>query len=519
MILEKIFIFILFLGPLVFFHELGHFFFARLFGVRVETFSLGFGPKLFQFKYGDTQYAVSLIPLGGYVKMFGDDPINKDEVPESERAHAFTHKSKFARFWIVFGGPLANFILAYFIYFSLLISGEKVPEPKIGYIPENSKSYELGLRTADVIVKINDKDFLSFDDFNLIDSHIETIRVSRANEIVDLKVNLPAETFVKEMMTFPLQFRAPIFVDAESNAYVMTNEPQKINWENSIEEYAKFQNQEFYLYHLNIDDKNSDNPYQVSYESETSIKVKNNLLQTFHKEGYYPIDLMVGSIVDKSPAESAKLQKDDVIVALNGKTLTGFNQLKEIIQNLKVEESVKISYRRKGQKLDSVLKPEVRNIDGQEMKAIGVYSAVRPSQIKMINSKPKSFIDSLILSYIRTAEGIEKTLLGFKRLITAEASLQNIGGPVAIAKVAADSLNVSISYFFRLMAIISINLGIINLFPIPVLDGGHIVFLVLEMINRGPLSKRKMEIAQQFGVSLLFILIAVALYNDFSRIF
>ena len=139
--IEKVLIFILFLGPLVFFHELGHFLFARLFGVRVETFSIGFGPKLFRFKRGDTEYCASLIPLGGYVKMFGDDPLNKDAIPEHERAYSFTHKSKWARFWIVFGGPLANFILAFFIFFNLLLVGEKVPEVRVGVLSEVDKSY------------------------------------------------------------------------------------------------------------------------------------------------------------------------------------------------------------------------------------------------------------------------------------------------------------------------------------------------------------------------------------------
>ena len=111
-----------------------------------------------------------------------------------------------------------------------------------------------------------------------------------------------------------------------------------------------------------------------------------------------------------------------------------------------------------------------------------------------------------------------KTFVGYKKLFTLEVPLKNIGGPVAIGQVAADSFNISLSMFFRLMAIISLNLGIINLFPIPVLDGGHIVFIFLELINGGPLSRKKIQIAQQFGLSLLFLLIFVALFNDFSRI-
>ena len=131
---EKILIFIIFLGPLIFFHELGHFFFARLFGVRVEVFSIGFGPKLLKFVKNGTEYAISLIPLGGYVKMFGDDPFSEQQLSDEEKKVAFNYKSKWARFWIVFGGPLANLILAYFLYLGLMTIGEKVPETKIGSI-------------------------------------------------------------------------------------------------------------------------------------------------------------------------------------------------------------------------------------------------------------------------------------------------------------------------------------------------------------------------------------------------
>ena len=117
MILEKIGIFLLFLGPLVFFHELGHYFFARLFGVRVETFSLGFGPKIFKYTKNKTEYVISLIPLGGYLKMFGDDPFNRESIPLDERACSFVFKNKWERFWIVMGGPFSQFCfgLRYFL--------------------------------------------------------------------------------------------------------------------------------------------------------------------------------------------------------------------------------------------------------------------------------------------------------------------------------------------------------------------------------------------------------------------
>jgi regulator of sigma E protease len=201
MFIEKFGIFILFLGPLVFFHELGHFLFARLFGVRVETFSIGFGPKILKFKKGDTEYAISLIPLGGYVKMFGDDPLNKDSIPEEERPFSFTFKGKWARFWIVMGGPLANFIMAYVIFMTLLTMGERLPELKLGVIPQVSTFYDLGLRSGDVIKKVNSSEVYNPTDILLEgEDLIKTMVVGRVDKDITLTLNLTGEKFFEEIV-------------------------------------------------------------------------------------------------------------------------------------------------------------------------------------------------------------------------------------------------------------------------------------------------------------------------------
>jgi regulator of sigma E protease len=163
--------------------------------------------------------------------------------------------------------------------------------------------------------------------------------------------------------------------------------------------------------------------------------------------------------------------------------------------------------------------PEVKEVDKKKTKLIGIESGVEYVQPKLIIAKADNFGVALVTAFQRTWDGIVKTFSGYKKLITREVSLNNIGGPLAIGKVASDSLNISFSMFFRLMAIISINLGVINLFPIPVLDGGHIMFLIFETFNGGPLSRKKLEIAQRFGVSVLFLLIFVALFNDITRLF
>jgi regulator of sigma E protease len=533
MLLEKIAIFIIFLGPLVFFHELGHFLFARLFGVRVEVFSIGFGPKLFRKKWGDTEYAFSLIPLGGYVKMFGDDPLAQDELTEAEKKVAYTSKGKWARFCIVFGGPLANFILAFFLYYGLVVVGEKVPEARFGNIPVNTRFYDIGLRSGDILKKINAQEILSFDDLNMIDSEVKSLLVMRNNQEVKLDVDFIGTQFLMDFSSYRGELRAPFLLGADGVYYILSNSDQP-NFQVSLESFDNSSLQEVFLLPV----QNNENPFtkvqkmvteenpDYSFINIDHAKVKNlklnrltSPLQQIIAEKFYPLDLVVESIVMGSPADKAKLAQGDIVIAINGVSLANFEDLRTQIQKTEANVDALVTIMRKGQLQDLKLMPEYKEVNGQKVLTIGVYSGIIFQPIRMVESKASGLGDGLFTAYNRTLDGMHKTLLGFKKLITAEVSLNNIGGPLAIGKVASDSFNISLSMFFRLMAIISINLGIINLFPIPVLDGGHIVFIFLELINGGPLSRKKLQIAQQFGMSLLFLLIFVALFNDISRFF
>ena len=242
-------IFIIFLGPLIFFHELGHFLFARFFGVKVEAFSIGFGPKIFSFKRGDTTYSLSAIPLGGYVKMFGDDPLSEEELSEDEKKVAYTHKSKWARFWIVFGGPLANFIMAYFLYAALFISGEKVPEARIGNVPQNTIYYDRGLRSEDLITKVNDMEIVGFDDLSMIDNYVKSITVKRKNvEQVEISIENSKEEFAKNLFTSTRPLREPFVVSSEGKFYALSwdESSDSFSFTNSLESFLE-SNKTFYL--------------------------------------------------------------------------------------------------------------------------------------------------------------------------------------------------------------------------------------------------------------------------------
>ncbi len=522
MFLEKVFHFIIFLGPLVFFHELGHFLFARLAGVRVEVFSIGFGPKIFKKKWGETEYAVSIIPLGGYVKMFGDNPLDETELTEEEKKVAYTHKSKWARFWIVFGGPLANFILAYLIYFFLVVSGEKVPEARLGLVAENTRYHSLGLRSGDVLKKINDSKILSFDDLNTIDTEIETIVVQRQDKTVEVPFKMNGIDFLENFSALRTGLRAPVVLDSTGKEFFLSTS-ETVNLTLSLENLAKLNKSEVYLFPIlsklnelkKFEDIKLDKEKQISLNLDSEKKLLAQLITL----GYYPRDLIVENVVMGSPADKAKLTKGNVIVSVNGNKIVDFSGLRSEVQKTNENEKVSLGVLENGKIVIKDIVPELREANGQTIKAIGVHSGIVFLPLRMVEYRADGFFAAITSAYHRTTDGIYKTYSGFKKLILGEVSMKNLGGPLTIGKVASDSFNVGISMFLRLMAIISINLGLINLFPIPVLDGGHIVFIVLEFFNKGPLSKKKMQVAQQIGMSLLFLLIFVSLFNDFSRLF
>ena len=516
---EKVLIFLVFLGPLIFFHELGHFFFARFFGVRVEVFSIGFGPKIFKYVKGGTEYAISIIPLGGYVKMFGDDPFAETPLTDEEKKVAFNHKSKWARFWIVFGGPLANLILAYVLYVGLLIGGEKVPQTKFGLIPEDSAFHARGLRSGDTIKMINDEKVMSFDDLNIKSSMIETVTVERAGEtkIVDVKMGL--QEFIDEFSKLMPVVRRPIVVNSAGEKFYLGLNKGTKEESLSLEEMGLVFQGEVYLYKFSQDETTGEITFDESSETLFKVDSSKKLLEGLTEAGLFPVDLMVQSIVMSSPADKIGLKKGDILTSINKKSVKAFDELRAEVQKSDGKTAIEVTYMREGKILSGNLVPEVKEMKGQgTVKTIGVYSAVEYIPPKLVESKAESIGDALVTGLTRTWDGIEKTVGGYKKLITREVALSNVGGPFAIGKVASDSFNISLSMFFRLMAFISINLGVINLFPIPVLDGGHIMFLALEAINRGPLSRRKLEFAQRIGLSLLFFLIFIALFNDFTKL-
>jgi regulator of sigma E protease len=346
--------FIIVLGVLIFFHEFGHFLVARLFGVGVEKFSLGFGPRLIGKKVGITDYRISAIPLGGYVKMVGEEP--DAEIAPEDIALSFTHKHVAKRMLIVAAGPVFNILLAVLIFFSIfLISGTFVLKPS------------------------------------------------------------------------------------------------------------------------------------------------------------------VGSVKQGSPAFAAGLEKGDLIIAINESEINSWDEMAEII-NASKGQKLKLGVRRGESTRSFMLAPEqvtTKNIFGEDVQRyiIGITASGESY------SKEMNFFQAFSESMVQTYRVTELMVVIIAKLIKGDISTDTLGGPIMIAQMAGDSAKAGIGSLISFIALISVNLAIINLLPIPVLDGGHLLFFSIEALKGRPVSIKVREIAQQVGLFILILLMILVFYNDISRIF
>lgn len=503
---QGILIFMLFIGPLIFFHELGHFFFARLFKVQVEIFSIGFGPKIFKFIRGGTTYCFSLIPLGGYIKMFGDDIYNKKNILEKNKEKSFLHKGKWARFCIVLGGPLANFIMAFTIFFTLLILGEDVPKIKIGFLSNDSHLYRQGLRIGDEILKINNKPTVSL--LDLKEQHIDTLTVNRSGVKKILHLDMSSTKFFEISHLFKPQ-RGPYVVDHMSNVYKISREKEKFDPFFSLDQMSLFQEA------LNLQIHPEDNTLPIY-----SLNLPHNFTQkdfflSLHNLGLYPNDMLVKKVQSNFPGKAAGILAGDIIVSLEKEIIYDFESLRLKLQKIQ-NFPITLGVIQKGILQQIKLTPKITD---KGIKQIGIISNIIFLPLELKHIEGKNILSAIGEAFTQTGQGVLQSLTSFMKLLTGKTTLSNIAGPLAIGQVANSSFAISFSYFFKFMAVVSLGLGVINLFPIPILDGGHLLFILLELINKKSLSIKKIELAHKIGFSLLLTLMLGSLYNDLSRYF
>jgi len=416
--------FVLVLGFLIFAHEAGHFLVAKLFRVRVLVFSFGFGQRLFGFRKGDTDYRVSLIPLGGYVRMAGDTP---EEDRQGDPAE-FLSKPKWQRFLILFAGPFMNLLIAVVFIAIISMAGTEslVVRPMIGEVSPGRPAARAGLQPGDRIIAVNGERIDNWDDLRMA-------------------ISMHAGT--------PL--RIEYIRNGVAHTTVMT--PER---ENS--EYGPV-----------------------------------------GRAGIRPwIDAAVGHVRPNSPAARAGLRAGDVIVAANGRPITQLIQLDEVFNQAK-GQPIELDVTRAAQRVRIVLPPVKSEVQDP------YRGFLPPTEIHKL-----SLLPALKDSVEQNWKMLRYAFVTIGRLVRGEASVKEFSGPISIARISGEMLRRGWMELVALMAMISLQLGIINLFPIPVLDGGHIMILLVEGAVRRDLSIRVKERIQQIGFALLAALMIVVIYND-----
>lgn len=419
------------LAILIFFHELGHFIFAKIFKVRVETFSLGFGKRLIGKRWGETDYRISLIPMGGYVKLAGENPFEESTGAPWE----LNSKPKWQRFIIFCAGPGMNMLFGFLAFSLFYILGYETPAfylqpPQIYWVEKGSPADIAGIIPGDLILKIDDKEVKNWEELmNLLivegRDRDFSVALKRGADILHTKIPLqPAP----EVVDFP---------------------------------------------------------------------------------GFVPdIPPRIDKVMENSPALEAGLKPGDMVLEINGNKIAHYFQMHEIIIK---NEGIPLNFKvkRGDEVVELSVTPKILEKDGKP--AIGVlyyYDMVIHHH---------SLFKSVYLGFKRTIEVTAMIMDFLVKLIRGEVSASNLGGPIAIAKITGEAAKSGLNVYVLILAFISINLAILNLLPIPVLDGGHILLLVIEVAIRKPLSAKFKERSLQFGLLIVIALMCLALFNDISN--
>jgi len=436
--LTNLLAFVVAISVLVAIHEYGHYIVGRWTGMKVLRFSVGFGRPIWTWVRGadKTEYCISAIPLGGYVRFLDgrEGPVE----PEDE-GRAFNHRPIPARIAVLLAGPLFNFLFAIVAYWLISMDGVPALRPAIGEVEPQSYAAEAGLETGDQIVAVGDTE---------TDSWQRALMAMFDNMVADGRIPMTLEDMRGHR-------REAIIVVGEDSARL--TEPGLL----------------------------------------------------FDGIGFQPgaPPVVVDDPVENGAAADAGIRKGDRIVSLNRDPIMGFGDLVTAVVE-RPDERVEIGVIRNGRLQTVSVVIGSRELDGERTGFLGVRALL--DELGPVEAVPNAIQDTWSQTMF--------TLRMLGRMVTGDVSIKNISGPINIAQFAGDSAQRGLRYFLGFLAMISISLGVLNLLPVPVLDGGQIVFQSIEAVKGSPLSERSQILGQQFGILALILLMSFAFYNDIARI-
>lgn len=436
--------FLLALGILIAFHEYGHYLAARIAGVKVLRFCLGFGRPIAMRKFGrdGTEWAIAAFPLGGYVKLLGHDP--DDIVPPGESHRAFNAQSVWKRIFIIIAGPSANFLLAIALYWGLNLNGVEEAPAQVAAPAPDSLARQAGLLPGDLIVGMDGTPVVSWNDL-----HWRLLRAAEARAAVRLEVRNP-----KGEIGFPI----------------------------------------------------------IDMTRLERLELEGDFLKSLGLAIFRPQPKVV-QVEPGSPAERAGLLPDDVIMGVDGKALVSAEAFVANMRSSAGRERV-IDVVRLGRPAKVTVTPAP--VDGADGKIgrIGARINDRLDPVRVHYGVGEGFAKSLSQTFEMSLFSLR--MLG--KMVIGEVSWRNLSGPVTIADYAGKTARLGMTYYLNFIALVSISLGVLNLLPIPMLDGGHLLYYLVEILQGKPVSEKAMEIGARLGLAIVSGTMVLALYNDIFRL-
>ena len=420
------------LGLLVFVHEGGHFLVAKLSGVGVLKFSLGFGKKLVGWQVGETEYMISAFPLGGYVKMLGEDEGDGEELTPEQKARSFSHQPLYKRAAIVFAGPFFNIVLAFVLFYLLFIIGFPTAIAKVSAVAPGSPAAKAGFAPGDIVEKV-DGEYADF-------------------------------------------------------------------WE-QVADYIKAHPGKKITFTVRHDDSVRDitaTPQDVNGQGDLGLSGS----------------VVIAALMAHSPADKAGIKPNDRVLAIDGRPVGSWGGMSAIVK-ASAGKKLLFTIQRGGRTFNTEVTPVLSSEEKGPAGKYGMIGVQMGTDSEKISYGP---IEAIGLSAERTTLMTKVTLSFLGKLIGGKEKASQIGGPISIVQLSGREARQGFSDFVIFMALLSVNLGIINLLPVPVLDGGHLFFFGIEAIMGRPLGMRKREIAQQIGLYILIGLMIFVFYHDIAKL-
>lgn len=540
-VLRILFYFTLLIGPLVLFHELGHFLAARFFGVKCIEFSIGFGPQILSWKPRETTFSFRLLPLGGYVRMLDSHELEHASYAE-DKGRAITDKALWKRAIILAAGPVVNLLLPIPVFFLFLMLAPGVLPPVVGIVEPELPAAAAGLEPGDRIVSIEGKRMDTFEDlqrqFAKSADKPLTLTVQRHDRIEEIELTPKASKSRNPMLPMRIQAKGLVGIHLTQYGPVIdVRDTTSIAAQAGLQRFDTIVEIDGRAVELWSDipallEDGDEHTVTVLRHAKTEdswgdVRMRHPVTLTLpagtpEHLGMITAQQTIWSVLPGSPADHAGLQVGDRLLRVDEFVQADMSWARSRL-SVDPDTDHTLLVERDGEEIELTIRPETRRVVAEfrserEEVFIGFqsYNAMKYPPLDELSGFRK--FKHAVSSSVRNTFSVATSLVvGVGMLITGEVDSNSVGGPLMIADVASQAARQGLQRFLSMMALISVNLGVLNLLPIPGLDGGQLAVIGLEAINRGPLSSRTRQMIQYVGLAFLILLMLFVFKNDIER--